>query len=103
MLERALEHVGHDLHVAVRVRAEALAGLHAVLVDHAQGAEAHVARVVVVGEREGVAALEPAVAREPALVAAADPDHARAPAALPREPRLQIPEPRVAMNRKTKQ
>ena len=36
-------------------------GCDAVLVDHAQRAEAHVLRVVVVGEGEGVIAVEPAV------------------------------------------
>ena len=60
-VERALEHVGDDLHVAVRVGAEALAGRDAVVVDHAQRAEAHVLGVVVVGEREGVVGVEPAV------------------------------------------
>ena len=103
MLERALEHVGDDLHVAVSVGAEALAGLHAILVDHAQRAEAHVARVVVLGEREGVSALEPAVAREPALVAAAHADHVRELPAARLGSRLQIPEPFVAMNKKMKQ
>ena len=44
VLERAVEHVGDDLHVAVAVRAEAGARLHAVFVDHAQRAEAHVLR-----------------------------------------------------------
>ena len=36
-------------------------GLDAVFVDDAQRAEAHVPLVVIVGEREGVAAVEPAV------------------------------------------
>ena len=75
VLERALEHASHDLHVAVRVRRKALARLDPVLVDHAQRAEAHVLRVVVVGEGERVAALEPAVPGMPALVAAPDLDH----------------------------
>ena len=48
------EHVADDLHVAMAVRAEAAARGDAVLVDDAQVAEAHVARVVVVGEREAV-------------------------------------------------
>jgi hypothetical protein len=61
VLEPALEHIRDDLHVLVAVRAEALLGLHAVFVDHAQRAEAHVRRVVVVGERERVEAVEPAV------------------------------------------
>ena len=52
VLERALENVGQDLHVAVSVRAEALAGLDPVVVQHAQGAEAHVVGIVVVAERK---------------------------------------------------
>src|SRR5262245_21539043 len=40
--ERAVEHDRHDLHVAVAVPAEAGARLHAIFVDHAQRAEAHV-------------------------------------------------------------
>ena len=43
------EHVGDDLHVAVAVRAETGARRDAVLVDDAQVADAHVARVVIVG------------------------------------------------------
>src|SRR5919112_1293635 len=65
--EPAREHDGDDLHVAVRVRAEARAGRDVVLVDDPQAPEAHVARVVVVAEREGVAAVEPPRARPPAL------------------------------------
>ena len=52
-----------------RVRAEAAARGDVVLVDDAQGAEAHVRRIVVVREREGVARVEPAVVGVPALVA----------------------------------
>ena len=44
-----------------RVGAEAGARRDAVLVDDAQVAEAHVRRVVVVGEREAVVGLQPAV------------------------------------------
>src|SRR5207247_7188754 len=54
---------------------EARARLHPILVDDAQAAEAHVARVEVVGEREGVAAREPAELRAAALGARADGDH----------------------------
>src|SRR5690348_11946927 len=50
--ERALEHVADDLHVAVAVRAEAAPGLHAILVDDAQRAEAHVPRIAGSGKRE---------------------------------------------------
>ena len=51
------------------------AGLHAVLVDHAQRPEPHVLRVVVVGERERVIRVEPAVVGVAALGAAAQFDH----------------------------
>ena len=49
-----------------------IARLHAVLVDHAQRAETHVRRIVVVGEREAVERVEPAVLRVAALTGAAD-------------------------------
>ena len=67
MLQRAVEHVGHDLHVPMPVGVEARAGPHAILVDHAQRAEAHVVGVVIVAEREGVAAVQPAEIGDAAL------------------------------------
>src|SRR5438876_1154402 len=75
VLERALDDVRDDLHVAVAVGGKAPARLHPILVHDAQGAEAHVARVEVVGEGEGVAAREPAELGAAALVARADGDH----------------------------
>src|SRR5262249_53549332 len=75
VLEGAIEHVADDLHVAMAVGAEALAGRHAVLVDHAQRSEAHVFRVVVAAERKGVAAVEPAQLRAAPLVATTNADH----------------------------
>src|SRR6185437_10616647 len=71
MRERAFEHVAQDLHVAMGVRAEAAAGLHAVLVDHAQRPEAHAVGIVVVREREAVQGAQPAVVGEPAFGTAA--------------------------------
>src|SRR5690348_5106196 len=59
--QRTVEHVAHDLHVAVAVRAEAGARANAILVDHAQRAEAHVQRIVVIGKREAVEGAQPAV------------------------------------------
>ena len=52
--ERTLQHVADDFHVAVAVGAEALTCLHAILIDYAQRPPAHVARVVIVGERKAV-------------------------------------------------
>jgi hypothetical protein len=50
VLEGALEDIGEDLHVAVRVGGEAAAGGDAVLVDDPELPEAHVVGVVVVPE-----------------------------------------------------
>src|SRR5260221_5289431 len=74
--ERALQHVADDFHVAVAVRAEAGAGLDAVLVDDAQRAEPHVRGIVVAGERKRVPGVEPAVLGVAALPGAADLEHA---------------------------
>ena len=46
--------------VGMAVGVEARAWGYAVLVDHAQGAKAHVERIVIVAEGKGVAAVEPA-------------------------------------------
>jgi hypothetical protein len=73
--QRAFEHVADDFHVAVAVRPEAAAGGNAVLVDDAEVAEAHARRVVVVGEREAVAAFQPAVVGVAAVAGLAKGDH----------------------------
>ena len=70
-----LEDVRDDLHVPVAVRAETLPRLDPVLVDYPQHAEAHVPRVVVVVEREGVAGVEPAVLTVAPLAGGSDGDH----------------------------
>jgi hypothetical protein len=70
--ELAFQQIGEDLHVAVRVHREAHAGRHDVVIDHAQRAEAHVRGVVVIGEREGEAAVQPAVVHMAPLAGAAD-------------------------------
>jgi len=50
VFERAFEHPGEDLHVAMAVCAETLAGLDSIFIDDAQRAETHVARIVVIAE-----------------------------------------------------
>ena len=77
MRELALEHVADDLHVAVAMRAEALAGCDTILVDDAQRSELDVLRIEVVGERERMVRLQPAVIGIAALVAAPDLLHGR--------------------------
>ena len=47
VLESSFQDVGDDLHVAVGMHGEAVAALHPVFIDDAQGAESHEARVVI--------------------------------------------------------
>jgi hypothetical protein len=74
VLDRPLEDERDDLHVPVRVGAEALAGRDAVVVDDAQAAEAEPPRVVIVGEAEGVVAVQPPVLGVAAFVGSSS-DH----------------------------
>src|SRR2546421_611826 len=73
--ERSLEDIGDDLHVSMRVSAEALARLNAILVDHAKRAKAHEARLVVIGEGKRVVALEPTVLGVSPLLGSAHSNH----------------------------
>ena len=59
-------------------------GATTVLVDDPKGAESHVARVVVLAEREGVAGVEPAEVEVAAVVCLADREHAKGDAHAPR-------------------
>ena len=68
----------------VAVDAEALAGLHAVLVDDPQRAPLDVARIVVVGERKAVPGIQRAVVGVAAFVCGAQGDPALAPSLLRR-------------------
>src|SRR5271156_2534537 len=75
VLERAFENVGHDLHVAMAVRGKAGSRAHAIFIDDAQRAKAHLVRVVVVAERERMAAVEPVELRAAAVGGFAQCDH----------------------------
>ena len=61
VLHLAIKHVGDNFHIPVGVGAKAVAGGHAVFVDHPQRAEAHVVGVHVIGERKRVVRAQPAV------------------------------------------
>src|SRR4029077_5932881 len=60
ILERAFQHIADDLHVAMAVIGKAALGRDLVLIDYAQIAKAHMGRVIILAEGEGVAAVEPA-------------------------------------------
>src|SRR4029450_8396399 len=81
MLERPLEHVADDLHVAMAVSREPTAGLHAVLVQDAEGAAPHLGGVLGLPERERGEGAEPREVKMPARFAAAQRDHGSAPRA----------------------
>src|SRR5215475_14110781 len=61
MLQRTFQHVGDDLHVAMRMGWKPITGLHPVFIDHPQAAEAHKPPIIVITERECVIRVEPAV------------------------------------------
>ena len=61
VLHRPFQHIGQDLHVFVRVGTEALTGVDDVVVNHPQGGEAHKVRVIIVGERESMPGIQPAM------------------------------------------
>jgi hypothetical protein len=63
----------------MRVPAEALARRDAIFIDDAERTKAHVSRVVVIGERERVKAVEPTVLGVPSVIGFADVDHDAAP------------------------
>src|SRR6185503_16960946 len=75
MAQRAGDDIAHELEIAARVRAVAAARRHAVFVQHAQRTVAHVARVDVFFEGEGVPAIEPAKTRVQAFARGTDGDH----------------------------
>ena len=75
VLDRALEDVGEDLHVAMGMGGEAAARRHPVLVDHPELPEAHVVGVVIVAERERVAGVQPPEVETTPLARLPDDDH----------------------------
>ena len=61
MGDRAVPHIGDDLHVGVRMRREARVGRDLIIVPHAQGSMPQALGVVIAGEGEMMFRLEPAM------------------------------------------
>src|SRR5207247_3918298 len=59
VLEHSVENIGDDFHVIVAVAGEPGARSDAVLAEDPQAPEAHMGRVSIMREREGVAAVQP--------------------------------------------
>src|SRR5206468_2631875 len=68
VLERALDHIGHDLHVTMAVRGKTASRRHPILVDHAQRAKTHVAGIEVLAEGKTMPAIQPGEAGLAALL-----------------------------------
>src|SRR5581483_6197882 len=77
VLQRALEHIGDDLHVSMRMHGKAFARSDEVLVDHAQGAESHKPWVIILIKRKTVAGVKPAVVAAAAFIAGPNGDQGR--------------------------
>ena len=75
MREGAFEDIGNDLHVGMGMGGKAATARDAVIVDDTQRPEAHVVRVVILAERERVAAVEPAEVGLSALIGATQGEH----------------------------
>src|SRR3954464_769875 len=79
VLHGAFQDVGDDLHVLVGMRVKTAAWRDAVVVDHAQRADSHVPRVVVVAEGKGVTAVQPTEVGHAALLGGTNDDHGMSP------------------------
>src|SRR5262245_33654229 len=75
VFQGAFENAGDDFHVPMAMRAKALAGLNAVLVDNAQRAKPHMGAVVIVCEGERVVGVQPAMVKMASLMGFAYRDH----------------------------
>jgi hypothetical protein len=75
MLERAFQYVRKDLHVAVRMLAEALGRGDTVIVDHEQVGKAILLRIVIVREGKCVPRAEPAMFCTATLIGLSDFEH----------------------------
>ena len=61
VLNSTFQHVGQNFHIFMRVSTEALPCFNHVVVNHAQRGETHKVRVVVVGKRESMPGVQPAM------------------------------------------
>jgi hypothetical protein len=75
MLKRSAQNIGDDFHVMMRMRAEAAAGRHCVVVDDAQTAKTHPVRIVIVREGKRVPGVQPAMIGMATLFGFSDLDH----------------------------
>src|SRR3954454_18548713 len=75
MRQGSFQYVGNNFHVTMRVSRKASAGDNPIFVDDSEVAKAHVMRIVIVAEREGVTAVEPIKFGKASLGGSSDGDH----------------------------
>ena len=61
MLDCPIEHITHDFHVAVTVSTKAAPRCNTVFIDHPQGTELHMTRIMVVSKGKRMMAIKPAM------------------------------------------
>jgi len=59
--DSAFTHIGDDFHVGMRVRGKAGVGRDGIVIPHADATPAHARLIVIIGEREVMFGIEPAV------------------------------------------
>ena len=79
MLNSTFQHVGQNFHIFMRVSAEALPCFNHVVVNHAQRGEAHKVRIVIVGKRESMPGVQPAMICMTTFICFAEVDHLYSP------------------------
>ena len=77
VLEGSTHHITNNFHIAMGMRGKSATPGDDVVIDDAQAAKSHVGGVVVIGERKGESALEPAVVGVAAVRGFAEGDHGR--------------------------
>src|ERR1700733_15223858 len=66
VLQVALQRDGDDLHIIMRVGAEALAGVYRIIVQNPQHAKVHALRVIIICKAKSMVTVKPAVVGMPA-------------------------------------
>jgi len=61
VFEFAIEHISEDFHVAMRMHAKTHARRDAIFIDHPQHAVMHMGWIVIIGKRETMPGLQPAM------------------------------------------
>jgi hypothetical protein len=73
--QSAFEHIRDNFHVAMRMGRKTFAGHDPVFIDYPESSETHVLVIIILAERESMAAVEPAPLGVPSIITATDCNH----------------------------